>query len=60
MIKKKFGLVSAGYRQLSVDLMRYGFNPFFENEIHDENEEQDGDDQYQQCPVFFSHTCSFR
>ena len=60
MIKKKLGWVYAGYRLRSVDVIRYGFNSFFENEIHDDNEEQDGDDQCENCPVFFSHTCSFK
>jgi hypothetical protein len=45
VIKKKFGLVNAGYRQLSVDRIRQGFYSFFENEIHEEDQEQDDDDQ---------------
>ena len=56
LVSKKYLVANAGYRKRSVDRIRYGFNSYFENEIHEEYQQQDSDDQSNHCPVFFSHT----
>jgi len=54
-----FLLVKTRNWKLSVDLLGKGFNSFFKNEIHEEDQEQDHNDQQNQCPILYSHKCSF-